>query len=232
VARLADIDAMIDAVAVVHLGPAVAAALDAAHVVDVLEREAEAALDEAVEILGGRARKRYLNGFVTPALLDELQRFDATLIALGTHEHRRTTEIVFGGVAGEVLHRAPCSVLIARPSPAETFPHKIAVGHDGSRPAADALAVAQHLAARYESSLKVIVALAGNVVNLAPASAPFAETVDPRALTPRKRRGMLTFRRSPLEWSWAIANGLAVSVVLRALTPHGTAEHPHEEVSP
>lgn len=178
VARLADIDAMIDAVAVVHLGPAVAAALDAAHVVDVLEREGEAALDQAVEILGGRAHKRYLNGFVTPALLDELQRFDATLIALGTHEHRRTTEIVFGGVAGEVLHRAPCSVLIARPSSAKTFPHKIVVGHDGSRPAADALAVAQHLAARYESSLMVIVALAGNVVNLAAASAPFAETVD------------------------------------------------------
>jgi Universal stress protein UspA and related nucleotide-binding proteins len=178
VARLADIDATIDAVAVVHLGPAVAAALDAAHALDVLERQAEAALDQAVEILGVRAHKRYLNGFVTPALLDELQRFDATLIALGTHEHRRTAEIVFGGVAGEVLHRAPCSVLIARPSPTETFPRKIVVGHDGSRLAADALAVAQHLAARYESSLRVIVALAGNVVNLAPACAPFAETVD------------------------------------------------------
>jgi hypothetical protein len=41
---------------------------------------------------------------------------------------------------------------------------------------------------------------------------------------------MLTFRHSPLEWSWAIESGLVVSVVLRAVTPHGTAEHPHEEV--
>jgi nucleotide-binding universal stress UspA family protein len=45
IARLADQDSEIDAVAVVHLGPTVAAALDAAHVVDVLEH--------AVEILGG-----------------------------------------------------------------------------------------------------------------------------------------------------------------------------------
>ena len=165
IARLAEHDAEIDAVAVVHLGPAIAAALDAAHVVDVLKREAEDAVEHAIEILGGRAHKRYLDGFVTGALLAEAQRFDATLIALGTHEHRRTTEIIFGGVAGEVLHSASCSVLVARPCPTETFPRKIVVGHDGSPSAEAALAVAHELKHRFGSTVRVITSLSGNQVD-------------------------------------------------------------------
>jgi nucleotide-binding universal stress UspA family protein len=165
IARLANQDAEIDAVAVVHLGPAVAAALDASHVVDVLKRDAENALEHAIEILGGRAHKRYLDGFVTSALLAELERFDATLIALGTHEHRRTTEIIFGGVAGEVLHKAPCSVLIARQCPTEIFPRKVVVGHDGSSQAESALAVAHELEHRFGSSVRVITALTGTHVD-------------------------------------------------------------------
>jgi nucleotide-binding universal stress UspA family protein len=178
VARLAEQEAEIDAVAVVHLGVAVAAALDAAHVVDVLEREAEDALEHAVEILGGRAHKRYLDGFVTPALLAELEGFEATLIALGTHEHGRTNEIILGGVAGEILHRAPCSVLIARPCPSSDFPRTILVGHDGSPQADDALAAARQLATRFGSSLRVVIALRGKVVDLRPACMPWAETLD------------------------------------------------------
>ena len=165
VARLAEQDAEIDAVAVVHLGPAVAAALDAANVVDVLEREADQALEHALAILGGRAHRRYLDGFVTSALLAELERFDATLIALGTHEHRRTTEIIFGGVAGEVLHKAACSVLIARPGSTETFPRAVVVGDDGSAQAESALAVAHELEHRFGSTVRVIASLAGKLVD-------------------------------------------------------------------
>lgn len=179
VARLAETDATIDAVAVVHLGPDVAAALVAAHAVDVLEHEAEEALQCAIEILGGRAHKRYLSGFVTSALIDELQRFDATLLALGTHEHRRATEILFGGVAGELLHKAPCSVLIARPCPPSSFPGRLVVGVDGSPQADDALAAAQQLAARFGSTLRVISALDGKGVDLAHVHlrTPLVETV-------------------------------------------------------
>jgi len=164
VARLAEREAEIDAVAVVHLGPAV----DAAHVVDELEREAEDALEHAVEILGGRAQKRYLDGFgfVTPALLAELEGFGATLVALGTHEHRRIAEIIFGGVAGEMLHKAPCSVMIARRCPSEAFPRKIVVGHDGSPQADDALRIARQLAARFGSTVRVITSLVGEFVDL------------------------------------------------------------------
>jgi nucleotide-binding universal stress UspA family protein len=167
VARLAEQDAEIDAVAVVHLGPAVAAALDAAHIVDVLEQEVEDAFEHAVEILGGRAHKRYLNGFVTPALLAELEHFHATLLALGTHGHHRATEILIGGVAGELLHKAPCSVLIARPRPIANFPSTLVVGHDGSPQADDAFAVARQLAARFGSTMRVITALDGRGVDLA-----------------------------------------------------------------
>jgi nucleotide-binding universal stress UspA family protein len=166
IARLAEADAEIDAVAVVHLGPAVAAALGAAHVADVLDQEAEEALEHAVEILGGRAHKCYLNGFVTPALLAELVHFHATLLALGTHEHHRATEILIGGVAGELLHKAPCSVLIARPRPMQNFPRMLVVGDDGSPHAYDAVAVARQLAARFGSTVRVITALDGRSVNL------------------------------------------------------------------
>jgi nucleotide-binding universal stress UspA family protein len=180
VARLAEHDTEIDAVAVVHLGPAFAAALDAAHVVDVLAREAEDALEQAIEILGGRAHKRYLDGFVTSALLAELQRFDATLIALGTHEHRRTAEILLGGVAGDPLHTAPCSVLIARPRPMENFPHLLVVGDDGSPQANDAVTVARQVAARFGCTMRVLTALEGRGVDLPRVHhrARFAEVVE------------------------------------------------------
>jgi nucleotide-binding universal stress UspA family protein len=182
VARLAEQEAEIDAVAVVHLGPAIAAALDAAHIVDVLEREAENALEYAVEILGGRAHKRYLNGFVTPALLAELEHFHATLLALGTHEHHRATEILIGGIAGELLHKAPCSVLIARPHRMQDFPSTLIVGDDGSPQADEAVAVARRLAARFGITMRVITALDGKGVDLLHVHhrARFAEVVERR----------------------------------------------------
>jgi nucleotide-binding universal stress UspA family protein len=180
VARLAEADTTVDAVAVVHLGPDVAAALEAGHVTDVLEREAEAALEQAVAILGPRARARRVDGLAAPALLEELGRAGTTLLALGSHGHRRTTEILLGGVAGELLHEAPCSVLIARPAPAATFPRALVVGHDGSAQADGALAVANQLAARFGSPLRVITAVAGKGVDLAHVHLrmPFGESVD------------------------------------------------------
>lgn len=179
-ARLAEPDAVIEAAAVVHLGPAVGAALRAGQVADVLERNAEEALERAGEILGDRALLLRLDGFVTPALLAEQLRLRATLVALGCHEHRRATEILIGGVAGELLHRAPCSVLIARPAPDEAFPRRLLAGIDGSLQADDALGVARRLAARFGSTLTVVTALGGKDVDLAHVHlrAPFAVEVD------------------------------------------------------
>ena len=148
VAHLADPDAEIHAVTVVH---------GVAAVEDVLHR--------AVEILGERAHASCLQGPVTDALLDEARRFGATLVALGTHEHRRATEIVLGGVAGEILHEAPCSVLIARRCSLEAFPRQIVVGHDGSAQALSALAVADALEQRFGATVRVVSSLAGKLVD-------------------------------------------------------------------
>lgn len=163
-ALLADPAAAIDAVAVVHLADAVQAGMDAPHVADVLEREAEAALDEAMRILGGRVRRRFVNGWVSAALLDEVEHSGATLVALGSHGHRRTTEILIGGVAGEVLHGAPCSVLVARPPGGR--PAAVVVGLDGSPEAEAALAPALQIGERLQLPVRVVVAGRGKGVDL------------------------------------------------------------------
>lgn len=121
------------------------------------------ALERALEILGDRARGHRLDDAAAPALLEELDRFDATLIALGTHEHGRVTEILFGGVGGEILHRSPASVLVARQCAVAAFPRRIVVGHDGSPCSDRALAAAEELAERFESRVLVISALAGRI---------------------------------------------------------------------
>jgi nucleotide-binding universal stress UspA family protein len=180
-ARLADPDALIEAVAVVHVADATKVGFDAPRVADELEREAEAALDEAVRILGNRARKRFVDGFVTPSLLREIARVDATVVAVGSHGHRRSTEILIGGVAGELLHQASCSVLIARPAtdPA-VFPRSIVVGMDGSEAADLAFAAARELAARFDKPLTAVTALRGRNVDLARVQlrTPFGETIE------------------------------------------------------
>ncbi len=167
-ARLADPATLIEAIAVVHLTEAFRAGPGAPRIADQLQRDAESALDDAVRILGERARRQFVNGLVTESLLRELERVDATVIAIGSHGHHRATEIMIGGVAGEVLHQAPCSVLLARPaSNPECFPDVIVVGMDGSQAADTAFAAARQLAARFDRPLRVVTALRGKSVDLA-----------------------------------------------------------------
>jgi nucleotide-binding universal stress UspA family protein len=166
--RLAEPRSAIEAVAVVHLADASKAGMNAPRIADELEREADAALVEAERILGARARRRFVNGFVTAALLREVESTQATLLVLGSHGHRRATEILIGGVAGELLHDAPCSVLIARPAgDIGRFPRSIVAGIDGSAAAASALRTAEELALRFDVPLRVVAALRGKNVDLA-----------------------------------------------------------------
>lgn len=180
-ARLATPDATLEAVAVVHLADAVYAGFDASRAADELQRDAEASLRQAGRILGRHAQQRFVNGFVTPSLLRERERIDATLIALGSHGHSRVTEILLGGVAGEILHDAPCSVLVARPAPEPArFPRTIVVGTDGSEPAGAALSAANELAARLAVPLRVVTALQGKGVHpdLVRHRSPEVEVID------------------------------------------------------
>jgi len=167
-ARLADPDASIEAVAVVHLADTVRAGVAASRTADRLEQEAEAAVGRAAEILGPRTVRRFVNGYVTRALSEEVDRFSATLLALGSHGHHRMTEIAFGGPAGELLHEAPCSILLARtPRPPQEFPRSLVVGYDGSAGADLALATAQAIVERFGSRLRIVAADDGDALDLA-----------------------------------------------------------------
>ena len=166
-ARLADTGAPIEAVAVVHLADAVWTGYNALRVTDQLREEAEAALERAVRLIGERARPRFVNGTETAGLLHEIERAAATLIAVGSHGHRRVTEILIGGVAGELLHSAPCSVLVVRQAAGpEAFPRSIVAGLDGSVDAEFALDAAEQLAGRLRVPLRVITAVEGKSVDL------------------------------------------------------------------
>ena len=55
-----------------------------------------------------------------PMMLTELGRQRATLVALGSHDHRRLTGIVLGSVTTQLLHESPCPVLLARAPPGAT----------------------------------------------------------------------------------------------------------------
>jgi nucleotide-binding universal stress UspA family protein len=142
---------------VVETALAARAGFDAPRVAAELRRDGERALKAAGDLLGADATCRLVEGAPVPVLRSEAAATGATLLALGTHGHRRLTEILIGGVAGELLHAAPCSVLIARrPRHERPFPSVLVVGDDGSPHAAAALAAAQELAARTGASVRVV----------------------------------------------------------------------------
>lgn len=168
VCRLAEPTGTIEAALVSQFPPAAAKALGVEDLAERLERAASSALSAAARILGPQAELRRLEGITVEALLAEATRIRATLLAIGTTDHARLQEIVFGGVAGELLHQAPCAVLIARPAPdMRAFPREIVVGLDGSAEAERAFDIALNLAARRHSSLRSVVALGGKHVNVA-----------------------------------------------------------------
>lgn len=165
-AALVEPEGSIDLVCVVETGLAVHAGMSASRIADDMEREAQTALAAAAEIAGERASKRLVTGAPTATLLHELERTSALLVAIGSHGHRRAAEIMFGGVAGALLHQAPCSVLVAREPAAAPFPRSLVVGIDGSAEAERALAVARTLAARFAAPLRIVTALRGKTVDL------------------------------------------------------------------
>jgi Universal stress protein family len=71
-----------------------------------------------------------------------------------------------GSTATEVIHKAPCSVLVARKrSEGGEFPNKIVVGVDGSPESAAAYAVARRLSERFNAQLWPVVAHGGKAVD-------------------------------------------------------------------
>jgi nucleotide-binding universal stress UspA family protein len=95
------------------------------------------------KVTSGRAWQR---------LLEEIDRRQHTLVAVGSHGAGRAKGIVIGSTATELVHKASCSVLVAR-RPLKRFPSRIVVGVDGSKEAAVADAVAGDLAERFDAIL-------------------------------------------------------------------------------
>lgn len=165
--QLAEPQATIEAAIVSLFPPATATALGVPDLADRLERTASSALSAAAEILGPQAKLCRLDGLTVDALLDEAKRVQATLLAIGAPEHARIEEMILGGVGGELLHQAPCGMLVARPVPdTATFPRDVVVGIDGSDEAELAFEIARNLAIRRHSKLRSVVALGGKRVNL------------------------------------------------------------------
>lgn len=146
----------------------------------VLELEGRPVIDAAAALAGPRARTRLLNGPPLQALLDEAERYQATLIVVGSHGHSRLSELLIGGVSGPLLHKAPCSVLISRPATsAALFPISLVVGIDGSPSSLDALAVGEYLSRRFGKPLRTVLARHGDVdIVHAELKAPTLEIVD------------------------------------------------------
>jgi len=92
-------------------------------------------------------------------MLQTVGEWGATLVAVGSHDRRRASGILLGGVASRMLHEAPCSVLVARSrEEREGFPGSIAAGVDGSPSSLAAAAVAQELGTRVGVRVELVTA--------------------------------------------------------------------------
>lgn len=131
-----------------------------------LQREtAEDALQRARAELGEQvATGKLAKGCSWEELIREIEHEQDTLVVVGSHGNGRARGIVMGSTATEVIHKAPCSVLVTRDAGTE-FPRSIAVGIDGSPESAAAYAAARHLAERFGTELWPVVAHAGKGVD-------------------------------------------------------------------
>jgi len=132
---------------------------------DVQRESAEDALRRAQAELGERqATGKIVKGCPWEELIREVAREQHMLIAVGSHGNGRARGIVMGSTATELIHKAPCSVLVTRDAGKE-FRRSIVVGVDGSPESAAAYAVARHLAERFDVKLWPVVAHGGKGVD-------------------------------------------------------------------
>jgi nucleotide-binding universal stress UspA family protein len=133
---------------------------------DVQRAAAEKSLAAARDYVAGYspATGKLVRGAPVAELLGEIERHQDTLVAVGSSGIGRLLGIVEGSVATAIIHRSPCSVLVARPTK-NGFPRRIAVGVDGSVESAAAYAAARYLAERFDAELHALVAWGGKGVN-------------------------------------------------------------------
>jgi nucleotide-binding universal stress UspA family protein len=178
--RLRAPDGSLLLVAATNLAKAAHAGMAASHAAGLLRNEAEEAIAQARAL--GPAAEKIVDGEPVSVLLRESEQ--ATLLALGSHDRRRTAGILLGTVSARMLREAPCSVLIARPArDPDTWPQAIVAGVDGSAESALAVAAARSAASSCGASLRVVSATGDQVDrDAAEGVAPELEEQDGRAL--------------------------------------------------
>jgi nucleotide-binding universal stress UspA family protein len=127
------------------------------------EAELRAAADGVRPLLPASAAVEtvVVEGPPGPMMLTEAGRHQATLVAVGSHDHRRLSGILLGSVAAQLLHEAPCPVLMARGQAGDGFPARVVVGADGSTESARAVHAAAAIAKACGSQLEAVVATGG-----------------------------------------------------------------------
>jgi nucleotide-binding universal stress UspA family protein len=137
------------------------------HAAKVSRETIEAGIEAARAELPGHLTLQ--SGIVTgppaPLSVVEAKVRNATVVAIGSHGHRRMSGILLGSVATALVHSAPCSVLLCRPSRSEAFPNSIVVGLDGSAHSRLAAGHAAAIAARTGAELRGLVAMGGAAVD-------------------------------------------------------------------
>jgi nucleotide-binding universal stress UspA family protein len=178
--RLVAPEGMLELVTAVYIIEARLQGWPQARVDAALELEGGPALHAAAALVGSRATTRLVNGPPLQVLLDEADRYEATLLAVGSHDRSRLSELLIGGVAGPLLHEAPCSILVARPATTSAlFPTSVVVGVDGSPSSLQALAVGEYVRHRFGVRLRAILARHGDVdIVHAELMSPTVEIVD------------------------------------------------------
>ncbi|MGZ8694134.1 MAG: universal stress protein [Gaiellaceae bacterium] len=154
-----------------ELEPPIVTPLTVLPAYDSLEEDARGAAEDALRAASEQlpaAGTIVVRGFAAHALIDEAKRAQSTLVVVGSHGQARNVGIVTGSTTTQLLHDAPCSVLVSRPM--KDFPRRITVGVDGSPESAAAYAVAHHLAKRFDGDLTAVVAEGGKRLDVAAVS--------------------------------------------------------------
>jgi nucleotide-binding universal stress UspA family protein len=155
-------DGHIELVAVAERYRAVQAGFSAPHAQDLLVSGTETDLARARELVDADAAVLAF-GHLVDVLRSECAGGQATLIALGVRPHWRLTALTFGGNDAEVLHDAPCSVLIARPGWGPARPDKIVIALDGSPESRAAELVGRSLARRLGREAVPVIGLGDDI---------------------------------------------------------------------